>query len=147
MAAPQPHPAAPIGFPPEFDPSVIKLTRGTSCKLCQQRKVRCDKRKPCANCVKANVECVVVPPLPPRRRKKRLHEKDLIDRLKRYENLLSENGVSVDEPIERQLRGSDNRAFDEVGDLENDFEGLHTSPEADQSSSQPRDNTNTRPDK
>jgi len=112
----------------------MKLTRGTSCVLCQQRKVRCDKNKPCANCVKARVECRVIPPQPPRRRKKRLQEKDLIDRLKKYETLLSENGVKF-ESIQAELRASGQAAgslgsdpADEVAELENDFEGLRASP-------------------
>ncbi|KAM0281788.1 hypothetical protein ACHAQH_003370 [Verticillium albo-atrum] len=124
----------PIGLPPEFDPNAMKLTRGTSCVLCQQRKVRCDKKKPCANCVKARVECRVVAPNPPRRRKKHLQEKDLIDRLKKYETLLAENGVSID-PIARDLRVSNHGGIDEVADLENDLEGLHTSPDGSQASS------------
>lgn len=132
MSGPQ-HFQPPIGVPPEFDPSALKLTRGTSCVLCQQRKVRCDKRKPCANCVKARVECRVVPPLPPRRRKKRVQERDLIERLKKYEKLLAENGISVD-PIGQNLRAADPNTADEVADLENDFDGLHTSPEGSQAS-------------
>ncbi|RBA16732.1 hypothetical protein FPRO05_01456 [Fusarium proliferatum] len=110
------------------DPSAIKLTRGTSCVLCQQRKVRCDKNKPCANCVKAKVECRVIPPQPPRRRKKRLQEKDLIDRLKKYETLLAEHGVKV-EAIGHELR-PDGPPGEDVEELENDFEGLKTTPEA-----------------
>ncbi|KAM0420570.1 hypothetical protein ACHAPT_011616 [Fusarium lateritium] len=110
------------------DPAAVKLTRGTSCVLCQQRKVRCDKNKPCANCVKAKVECRVIPPQPPRRRKKRLQEKDLIDRLKKYESLLAEHGVKVD-AIGHELR-PDGPPGDDVDELENDFEGLKTSPEA-----------------
>uniref|UniRef100_A0A0D2XQQ0 Zn(2)-C6 fungal-type domain-containing protein n=1 Tax=Fusarium oxysporum (strain Fo5176) TaxID=660025 RepID=A0A0D2XQQ0_FUSOF len=110
------------------DPSAIKLTRGTSCVLCQQRKVRCDKNKPCANCVKAKVECRVIPPQPPRRRKKRLQEKDLIDRLKKYETLLAEHGVKVD-AIGHELR-PDGPPGEDVEELENDFEGLKTTPEA-----------------
>lgn len=110
------------------DPSAIKLTRGTSCVLCQQRKVRCDKNKPCANCVKAKVECRVIPPQPPRRRKKRLQEKDLIDRLKKYETLLAEHGVKVD-AIGHELR-PDGPPGEDVDELENDFEGLKTTPEA-----------------
>ena len=110
------------------DPSNIKLTRGTSCVLCQQRKVRCDKNKPCANCVKAKVECRVIPPQPPRRRKKRLQEKDLIERLKKYENLLAEHGVKVD-AIGHELR-PDGPPGEDVDELENDFEGLKTTPEA-----------------
>lgn len=115
--------------PPQqtYDPSSMKLTRGTSCVLCQQRKVRCDKNKPCANCVKAKVECRVVPPQPPRRRKKRLQEKDLIDRLKKYEGLLSEHGVKF-APIGQELR-SDGPHGEDVEDLENDFHELKTSPE------------------
>lgn len=104
----------------------IKLTRGTSCVLCQQRKVRCDKNKPCSNCVKANVECRVVPPQPPRRRKKRLHEKDLVERLKKYEDLLRDNGVKFDS-LDHDLRGD--RGEEDVDDLENDFEALKTTPE------------------
>ncbi|EFQ33167.1 fungal specific transcription factor domain-containing protein [Colletotrichum graminicola] len=123
--------------PPEPDPmAAMKLTRGTSCVLCQQRKVRCDKNKPCANCVKARVECRVIPPQPPRRRKKRLQERDLVDRLKKYENLLAENGVKFD-PIAADLKASDRNSvhmdddhqIDDDADLANDFEGLKTSPE------------------
>lgn len=116
-----------------MDPSGVKLTRGTSCVLCQQRKVRCDKNKPCANCVKAKVECRVVPPQPPRRRKKRLQEKDLIDRLKKYEMLLAEHGVKVD-AIGHELR-PDGPPADEVEDLQDHFDGLKTSPEASESPS------------
>ncbi|KAK6224730.1 fungal specific transcription factor [Colletotrichum tabaci] len=123
--------------PPEPDPmAAMKLTRGTSCVLCQQRKVRCDKNKPCANCVKARVECRVIPPQPPRRRKKRLQERDLVDRLKKYENLLAENGVKFD-PIAANIKSldrnsihmDDDHQIDDDADLANDFEGLKTSPE------------------
>ncbi|KAH6895322.1 fungal-specific transcription factor domain-containing protein [Thelonectria olida] len=100
-----------------LDQAAVKLTRGTSCVLCQQRKVRCDKNKPCANCVKAKVEC-----------RKRLQEKDLIDRLKKYESLLAEHGVKVD-AIGHELR-PDGPPADDVEDLQDDFEGLKTSPEA-----------------
>ncbi|KAK3944890.1 fungal-specific transcription factor domain-containing protein [Diplogelasinospora grovesii] len=109
------------------DASVMKLTRGHSCVLCQQRKVRCDKQKPCANCVKAQVECRVVPPQPPRRRKKKPHERDLIERLRKYESLLSQHGVNFD-PIADQLRSSSADNGDDVAELEQDLSGLKTSP-------------------
>lgn len=114
--------------PPAFDPAAVKLTRGTSCVLCQQRKVRCDKNKPCSNCVKAGAECRVVAPQPPRRRKKRLQEKDLLERLRKYETLLAQNGVKFD-AIDPDYR-ADGVAGDEVDELENDFESLKTSAEA-----------------
>lgn len=129
VAGPGPSPAPmPRAQQQQPDLSAMKLTRGTSCVLCQQRKVRCDKNKPCANCVKAGVECRVIPPAPPRRRKKRLQEKDLVERLKKYESLLSEHGVKFD-AIGHDLR-SEGPQLDEVDELENDFEGLNTSPEA-----------------
>lgn len=96
--------------------------------LCQQRKVRCDKNKPCSNCVKAGAECRVVPSQPPRRRKKRLQEKDLLERLRKYETLLAQNGIKFD-AIDPDYR-ADGMAGDEVDELENDFESLKTSAEA-----------------
>lgn len=110
---------------PAPEPSVVKLTRGHSCVLCQQRKVRCDKQKPCANCVKAQVECRVVPPQPPRRRKKKPHERDLIDRLRKYESLLSQHGVSF-EPIAHDLKPLESEL--DVAELEQEIIGLKTSP-------------------
>jgi hypothetical protein len=64
-----------------------------------------------------------------------LQEKDLIDRLKKYETLLTENGVKF-ESIQAELRASGQSAVgalgsdpaDEVAELENDFEGLRASP-------------------
>lgn len=127
MASDQAPPDAPPSPPrvPAPEPSVVKLTRGHSCVLCQQRKVRCDKQKPCANCVKAQVECRVVPPLPPRRRKKKPHERDLIDRLRKYESLLSQHGVSF-EPIAHELKPLDGEL--DVADLEHEIAGIKTSP-------------------
>ena len=64
-----------------------------SCVVCTQRKVRCDKAKPCQNCEKAGIECEVAPPPPPRRRKRKLDERELIERLAKYEKLMDRNGV------------------------------------------------------
>ncbi|KXX75139.1 Cutinase transcription factor 1 beta [Madurella mycetomatis] len=129
MASELPPTGAPTSPPrvpaPAPEPSVVKLTRGHSCVLCQQRKVRCDKQKPCANCVKAQVECRVVPPQPPRRRKKKPHERDLIDRLRKYESLLSQHGVSF-EPIAHDLKPLESEL--DVAELEQEIIGLKTSP-------------------
>ncbi|KAJ9149031.1 C6 zinc finger domain-containing protein [Pleurostoma richardsiae] len=109
------------------DASVMKLTRGHSCVLCQQRKVRCDKNKPCANCVKAQVECKVVPPQPPRRRKKKPHERELVERLKKYESLLAQHGVNF-EPIGYDFKVPDSAALDDVDEIEHGMGELKTSP-------------------
>ncbi|KAJ5105093.1 hypothetical protein NUU61_002440 [Penicillium alfredii] len=73
----------------------MSLTRGHSCVRCQQRKVRCDQQKPCSNCVRARIECRIVPPQPTRKRKKKLHEQELIEQLqKKKEALMTKHGVS-----------------------------------------------------
>jgi Fungal Zn(2)-Cys(6) binuclear cluster domain len=66
------------------------------CVLCQQRKVKCDRSDPCANCVKARVECVSPTTLPPRRRKKRFPEAELLARLRKYEDHLRRYGADID---------------------------------------------------
>lgn len=101
--------------------SSLKLTRGHSCVLCQQRKVRCDKNKPCANCLKAGVECTVVAPQPPRRRKKKPQERELVDRLRKYETLLSQHGVEF-EPIGQTLKSSGPASLDEMDEIEHGSE-------------------------
>ncbi len=75
---------------------VVKITRGHSCLLCQQRKVRCDRQKPCSNCIKARADCVPSTSIVLNRKKRKLTETDLVARLRRYEYLLKKNGVKID---------------------------------------------------
>lgn len=82
---------------PDQVPAAPKITRGHSCILCQQRKVRCDRQKPCSNCIKARAECVPSAPIQPRRRRRKLTETDLVGRLRRYEHLLKSHGVKIDD--------------------------------------------------
>ncbi|KAL4780322.1 hypothetical protein BJX76DRAFT_351107 [Aspergillus varians] len=69
-----------------------KAPRVLSCLLCQQRKVKCDRTFPCANCVKTKAQCVPAGLLP-RRRKRRFAERELLDRLRQYEDLLRRNNI------------------------------------------------------
>lgn len=87
--------------------SAAKLSRGKSCTLCQQRKVRCDLNKPCSNCAKAGAECHVAPLRPPRRRKRKLDEREVFDRMKRAESLLLQHGLQVDGDIEDRAGDND----------------------------------------
>ena len=67
------------------------------CLLCQQRKVRCDRNEPCSNCVKAGAaKCEAAPQYPPRKRKKRFPEAELLARLRRYERHLRNYGADID---------------------------------------------------
>lgn len=76
-------------------PGVLK-SRAQACVRCQQRKVKCDKKDPCSNCVKGGAECTSAALLPPRRRKRRFAEAELLARLRRYEEVLTSYGVDID---------------------------------------------------
>ena len=72
-------------------------TKLISCTLCQQRKVKCDKRQPtCSNCARHRASCVYVAPAKSQRKKKKSSEEELLDRLIRYESLLKAHGISLD---------------------------------------------------
>ncbi|RSL88575.1 hypothetical protein CEP51_001671 [Fusarium floridanum] len=75
-----------------------KSQRILACILCQQRKVKCDRRFPCANCVRHQVQCVPATQTRPRRR--RFPERELLDRLRKYEDLLRRNKVKF-EPLHK----------------------------------------------
>lgn len=81
---------------PKPDPYTATVTarqqRVLACVLCQQRKVKCDRQFPCAHCLRAGVSCVPAALLP-RQRRRRFPEKDLLERLRHYEDLLRQNNV------------------------------------------------------
>ncbi|PWY96221.1 fungal-specific transcription factor domain protein [Aspergillus sclerotioniger CBS 115572] len=76
--------------------AAAKPHRALACVLCQQRKVKCDRKFPCASCVRAGAQCV--PTLAPRPRRRRFPERELLERLRRYEDLLRHNGIDF-EPL------------------------------------------------
>ncbi|KAL4922739.1 fungal-specific transcription factor domain-containing protein [Aspergillus aurantiobrunneus] len=61
-----------------------------SCVTCRRRKVRCDKRFPCSNCVKAGAECIFPPPgRAPRKAKRSPAENtELMSRLRQLESIV-----------------------------------------------------------
>lgn len=88
MGPPQPWttsaPASPSGSGPAHK---------QACILCAKRKVRCDRREPCSNCIKAHTDCDYQAPAPRRRRRKRPADEDLVSRLSRYEELMRKNNI------------------------------------------------------
>jgi hypothetical protein len=64
-----------------------------ACTRCADRKVKCDRQKPCSACVKHNAHCNFNPIQPSRPRHKRVKVKALTDRLRHYEALLQERGI------------------------------------------------------
>ncbi|GAD91550.1 fungal specific transcription factor, putative [Paecilomyces variotii No. 5] len=67
--------------------------RVLACVLCQQRRVKCDRKFPCSKCVAARSQCIPAT-LAPRRR--RFPERVLLERIKLYEDLLRRNNINFD---------------------------------------------------
>ncbi|KAK0629655.1 fungal-specific transcription factor domain-containing protein [Bombardia bombarda] len=66
-----------------------------ACIRCAERKVKCDRQRPCGACANHKVDCIFQPPPPPRNRHYR-HIKDqkiLLDKLRYYETLLQDQGI------------------------------------------------------
>jgi len=53
-----------------LDSAVEPGLRKFSCRLCHQRKVKCDRTEPCGYCSRRQDECVYETPPPPKRRKR-----------------------------------------------------------------------------
>ncbi|EED18904.1 C6 transcription factor, putative [Talaromyces stipitatus ATCC 10500] len=80
-----------------------------SCFTCRQRKVRCDRRSPCSNCVKTEKQCSFIPPVRGKRKRTKPLREGLHAKLKRYEELLRSHGVKV-EPSSDDGEDSDSEA-------------------------------------
>lgn len=74
-----------------------------SCVTCQRRKVECERRHPCSNCVKHGSVCEFRTPAPPRRRKRQSPGPDVYVKLKRAEELLQGYGIDLDHLSNDQL--------------------------------------------
>ena len=97
MSKVPPTPAASPG--PSSSLNRSKPQRVLACVLCQQRKVKCDRQFPCANCVKSRAQCIPAT-LISRRRKRRFPERELLDRLRQYEDLLRQHNIKF-EPLHK----------------------------------------------
>ena len=84
---------------PSLSSQLSKPQRVLACVICQQRKVKCDRKFPCANCIKSQVQCVPAS-LAQRRRRRRFPERALLERLRKYEDLLHQNNITF-EPLHK----------------------------------------------
>jgi hypothetical protein len=90
-----------------------KSQRVLACVLCQQRKVRCDRKYPCSNCTKSRVQCVPATLATRRRRRPNFPERELMERLRRYEDLLRQNDVKFDALFQPSAgRGGSNDSYE-----------------------------------
>ncbi|KAL1303046.1 hypothetical protein AAFC00_003356 [Neodothiora populina] len=82
------------------NPPAEKPRRVLACVQCQQRKIKCDRNFPCSNCIKYRVQCTPAASLGPRQRRRRLPERELLDRLRYYESLLQQNHIKFEPSLE-----------------------------------------------
>ncbi|KAJ5225193.1 hypothetical protein N7468_006418 [Penicillium chermesinum] len=101
------------GAGPQHPPSQPKMQRILACVNCQQRKVKCNRQFPCANCLRLKTQCV--PATQTRPRKRRFPERELLGRLRQYEDLLRQNNVPFD-PLHKEQGPTANGEDDESDD-------------------------------
>ncbi|KND86384.1 putative transcriptional regulatory protein [Tolypocladium ophioglossoides CBS 100239] len=80
-----------------------RYARVLACAICQHRKVKCDRKDPCSNCIKANVPCTSSTPAPMRRRRR--PNQDLRERLARCEELLLQCAGTDGGPATQSAKG------------------------------------------
>ncbi len=98
-----------------------KPRRVLACVRCQQKKVKCNRRFPCANCTKSRTQCVPATLTTPRgRRRRRFPERELLQRLQKYEDLLRQNNIKF-EPL-HQDPAREKESFNTQGGVESDDE-------------------------
>ncbi|RYP71776.1 hypothetical protein DL771_004588 [Monosporascus sp. 5C6A] len=87
--------STPIRTPEQTSAATAKPQRVLACLLCQQRKIKCDRKFPWVKCIQASAQCVVAQE---RQRRRRFPERELLDRLRHYEALLRQNNIKF-EPL------------------------------------------------
>lgn len=68
-----------------------------SCVTCRRRKVKCDKKNPCSNCVRARIDCVFPGPGRAPRKSRKPPDAELLERLRRLEGVVSTLNAQVEE--------------------------------------------------
>lgn len=88
------HPTTAAGDPAASTPAAPHLNP-RSCTTCRRRKVRCNKHEPCANCVKAGIECIFPGPGRAPRKSRKPPDAELLSRLRRLEGVVNNLGAGA----------------------------------------------------
>lgn len=102
--------------------------RVLACVQCQQRKVKCDRKFPCENCVRAGAQCVPAA-LVSRPRRRRFPERELLDRVRHYEDLLRQNNVQFEPLHAPAAAAAENAAPSEDGRGPDSVDGVQSKRE------------------
>lgn len=85
---------------PPSAPYPLKQKRILACVRCQQRKIKCERKFPCAQCIAAREQCLPATRNRNVRRKRRFPERELLERIRMYEDLLRQNNITF-EPLHK----------------------------------------------
>jgi hypothetical protein len=85
---------------PKSASQISKPQRVLACVRCQQRKIKCDRKFPCSNCSTSGLQCVPATLTQRGPRRRRFPERELLDRLRKYEDLLRQNHIEF-EPLHK----------------------------------------------
>ncbi|KAF2669279.1 hypothetical protein BT63DRAFT_479141 [Microthyrium microscopicum] len=66
-----------------------------SCVTCRRRKVKCDKKHPCSNCIRQSIECIFPAPGRAPRKPRKPQDQELVERLRRLESVVQTLGAQV----------------------------------------------------
>ncbi|KAF1935547.1 hypothetical protein EJ02DRAFT_123545 [Clathrospora elynae] len=77
-------------------PSSGPTTNPRSCVTCRRRKVKCDKKHPCSNCVRAKIECIFPGPGRAPRKSRKPPDAELLERLRRLEGVVTSLNAQVE---------------------------------------------------
>lgn len=103
---------APLNDTP-FSQQAVKSQRILACVLCHQRKIKCNRKFPCNNCIKTQSHCKPAT-LAPRRRRRKIPPQDLVDQLHIYESLLRTNNIKFDHLRKYKTRENDSLAVEDA---------------------------------
>lgn len=103
-----------------------------SCVTCRRRKVRCNKREPCSNCVKAGIECIFPGPGRAPRKQRRSPDVEVLSRLRRLEGVVESLGGT--EAIEKLIAARLTAESPANTDENNNISGSFRAPEVEDQS-------------
>ena len=109
--------------PPAEPSRPPKSKRVLACVRCQRRKIKCDHRTPCSHCRTLRVPCVpATPAVLTTQRRRRFPERELLQRIRMYEDLLEQNNIKF-EPLHKEF--SDRKSLQQQIHTTDDSEQNH----------------------
>lgn len=84
--------------------------RPVSCRFCRSRKLRCSREAPCSNCVSRGIHCELENPTRPSPRTLSASEPELLERIRKLEELLQNQKLQQNESVKQHSESSGTHA-------------------------------------